>query len=118
MAASSTAPPLPSSCAAAPEDSSVGMSIITRSGLFGRDHLFGPFRDSVLQQNFPRLHHLIATQSTECRYLPPWREEPTPHPCGLRTTIVQSRNISARVFSNPLTTKNLKTCPYLSLIHI
>ena len=88
------------------------MSIITRSGLFGRDHLFGPMRDSVLQQSFPRLHHLIATQSTECRYLPPWREEPTPHPCGLRTTIVQSRNISARVFSNPLTTKNLKTCPY------
>ena len=98
-------------CVGNDDVASDGMAIITRSGLFGRDHLFAPMRESVLQQDFGRQHHYIATQDTGCAYLPPWRVE-APPPCGVRTSIVQSRKLPEASFSNPLSRINPKTCPY------
>ena len=87
------------------------MSIITRSGLAGRDPLFGPMRDSVLQQDFSRVHHLISTQHKSCGYLPPWREE-SPSQCGVRTTIVQARLNLTKSFADPNGGGNMKRCPH------
>ena len=102
---------LPKGCVANDDAKSSGMSIITRSGLAGRDPLFGPMRDSVLRQDFSRLHHLISTQHKSCGYLPPWREEPSPQ-CGVRTTIVQARLNLTKGFSVGNGGGNMKRCPH------
>lgn len=94
--------------------SPVPMSILTRSGVAGRDHTFGPMRESVLSQDYPNVHHLISTQNVGCRYLPPWRAEAA-SPCGVQTTIVQAR-LSSEIHRQFTTDTVLggpqKYCPY------
>lgn len=86
------------------------MTIITRSGISGRDHVFRAARDSVLQQDYSHIHHLISTQNATCGYLPTWRAEPPPQ-CRVRTQIVQARQVPPSAFNAE------KLCPYNIFLH-